>query len=444
MDYNQAVGYLQNLTRFGINLGLDRITELLRRLGDPHLALNVVHIGGTNGKGSTLAMVSSILKAAGYRVGAFSSPHLSSYTERYTINGEEIVPQRLAGLLDLIRPHLEDMIGDGFESPTEFEVCTALAFQYFCEESVDFLILEVGLGGKIDSTNVIKPLVSVITNVSLDHLDRLGNTVKEIAEVKAGIIKNGVPTVTAQEEGEALDVIRAECLRRDSQLILVQEGSGEPSQEGFVFWSADGNGALEGQRFLIRGLRDNYNNLSLNLLGRHQLANAAAAVAAVELLAREGYAINKEAVFQGLSKVKWPARFEIFHTDPPVVLDGAHNYAGAKELRRALKDYFPGRGVILVIGILQDKQRSLVVGELASGASAVIVTRPDSPRAGDWLYVAEEASRYAGSVYAIEYVKEAVLKSFELAGAGDLICITGSLYMVAGAREVLINLRGRI
>ncbi|HAU31943.1 MAG: FolC bifunctional protein [Desulfotomaculum sp. 46_296] len=444
MDCNQAVGYLQNLTRFGINLGLDRITELLRRLGDPHLALNVVHIGGTNGKGSTLAMVSSILKAAGYRAGAFSSPHLSSYTERYTINGEEIAPERLAGLLEVIRPHLEDMIGDGFESPTEFEVCTALAFQYFYEESVDFLVLEVGLGGKIDSTNVVVPLVSVITNVSLDHLDRLGSTAKEIAEVKAGIIKSGVPTVTAQEEGEALEVIRAECLRKGSPLVVAREESGESLSKSGVFWSGNGKDTLEGQRFSIRGLRHNYNSLNLPLLGRHQLANAAAAVAVVELLAQEGYAINKEAVFNGLAAAKWPARFEVFRGDPPVVLDGAHNHAGAVSLRRALDDYFTGRKIILVIGILQDKQRSLVIGELASGASAVVVTRPDSPRAGDWLHVAEEAGRYAGRVYTIESVQEAVLKSLDLAGPGEIICITGSLYMVAEAREVLINLKGRV
>jgi len=344
MDYNQAVGYLQNLTRFGVNLGLDRITELLQRLGDPHLTLKVVHIGGTNGKGSTLAMVSSILKAAGYRAGAFSSPHLRSYTERYTINGEEIAPEHMAGLIDLIHPHLEDMIREGFESPTEFEVCTALAFQYFLEEKADFLVLEVGLGGAIDSTNVVKPLVSVITNVSLDHLDKLGNTTKKIAEVKAGIIKSGVPTVTAQEEGEALEIISAECLRKGSPLILVREDHGEPPQKGFVFWSADGAGTLEGQRFSIRGMRDNYNSLQLSLLGRHQLANAAAAVAAVEALAQEGYAISREAVFQGLAAAEWPARFEVFRGDPPVVLDGAHNHAGAKELRRALEEYFPGRG----------------------------------------------------------------------------------------------------
>ena len=444
MDYNQAVGYLQNLTRFGINLGLERITELLRRLGDPHLALKIIHIGGTNGKGSTLAMVSSILKAAGYRAGAFSSPHLNSYTERYTINGEEIAPERIAGLLDLIRPHLEDMIGDGFESPTEFEVCTALAFQYFYEERVDFLVLEVGLGGAIDSTNVVVPLVSVITNVSLDHLDRLGNTAKEIAAVKAGIIKSGVPTVTAQEEGEALDVIRSECLRKGSPLVIAREGTGEPFSKGFVFWTGNGNDTLEGQRFSIRGLRYNYNNLNLSLLGRHQLANATAAVAAVELLAEKGCAINKEAVFNGLAAVKWPARFEVFHGDPPVILDGAHNHAGVLSLRRALDNYFPGRKIILVIGILQDKQRSLVIGELAPGASGVIVTRPDSPRSGDWLYVAEEAARYAGRVYAIESVKEAVLKSLDLAGPGEIICITGSLYMVAEARKVLMNLRGRV
>jgi len=199
--------YLANLTKFGVNFGLSRIEELLSRLGNPHQFLKVAHIGGTNGKGSTTAMLANILQSAGYKVGTFTSPHLHSYCERFRINGEEIGGSRIAGLIADLLPHLEAMVSEGFEHPTEFEVSTALAFQYFYQENVDFLVLEVGMGGAVDSTNVIAPVLAVITNVSIDHTDYLGKSVREIAEVKSGIIKPGVPTVTAAA-GKALAVIR--------------------------------------------------------------------------------------------------------------------------------------------------------------------------------------------------------------------------------------------
>ncbi|PHJ37027.1 hypothetical protein P378_18815, partial [Desulforamulus profundi] len=218
MTYEQAIKYLKSLTKFGINLGLSRIQELLQRLGNPHHRLNIIHIGGTNGKGSTTAMIASILRAAGYKTGMFTSPHLHSYTERFLINGEPIAEARLAQLINDIRPHLDNMVTEGFEHPTEFEVSTALALLYFALEETDYVALEVGLGGTIDSTNVVTPLVSVITNVSLDHMDYLGSSVGEIARVKAGIIKKGVPVVTAAE-GIALEVIQQAAEANYSRLI---------------------------------------------------------------------------------------------------------------------------------------------------------------------------------------------------------------------------------
>jgi dihydrofolate synthase/folylpolyglutamate synthase len=445
LNYHEAVEYLQNLTRFGFNFGLGRVTELLRRVGNPHLPLQVIHIGGTNGKGSTLAMVAAILKAAGYRAGTFISPHLHSYTERYCINGVEISFERVAQLITSLRTHLDAMVSEGFEHPTEFEVSTALAFQYFLEEKVDFLVLEVGLGGAIDSTNVVNPLVSVITNVSMDHMDYLGSTVKDIATVKAGIIKNGVPVVTAAGDGEALEVIYKTCQHKDSPLVRVENGHlGKQSSPLYrqVFWEAGGEDfSVAGQRFSVKGLREDYTDLFLPLLGRHQLANASVAVATVDVLSEQGYAISKNAVCRGLAGTSWPARLEILGRRPLAVIDGAHNYDGAKSLRRALDDYFPEKEVVLVLGMLGDKQCAGVVAELAPRARAVVVTRPNSPRSGDWQRLAGEARRYVQEVYAVKCIKDAVLQGMEVAAVNDVVCITGSLYMVAEAREFLLGRR---
>ncbi|MFZ5647960.1 MAG: bifunctional folylpolyglutamate synthase/dihydrofolate synthase, partial [Bacillota bacterium] len=220
MNYHEAIDYIQNLTKFGFNFGLGRITELLRRFDDPHLKLRVIHVGGTNGKGSTTSMIYSILRESGYRVGTYTSPHLHSYTERYCINGGQIPDQAYADLIEELKPQLDDMVKSGFEHPTEFEVGTALGFIYFFREKVDFLVLEVGLGGAIDSTNVVLPELAVITNVGMDHMDYLGNTVREIATVKAGIIKEGVPLVTAAT-GEALEVILERCKEVGAPAMVV-------------------------------------------------------------------------------------------------------------------------------------------------------------------------------------------------------------------------------
>ncbi|WP_307399695.1 bifunctional folylpolyglutamate synthase/dihydrofolate synthase [Desulfofundulus luciae] len=443
MQYDEAMTYLQNLTKFGINFGLGRIKELLRRLGDPQEKLKVVHIGGTNGKGSTTAMVASVLTAAGYRTGTFTSPHLHSYTERYQIDGEQISRRRVALLIDQLKPHLEAMVAQGFEHPTEFEVSTAMAFKYFYEEGVDFLILEVGLGGAIDSTNVVeRPLVTVITNVSMDHMDYLGRTIREIATVKAGIIKPGVPLVTACR-GEALEVVAQFCREKGSPMVLVESGGGAGLNEGIscrtVLWEAAAGGLDQGGQYLaVHGLRRTYRDLFIPLLGRHQLVNAAGAVAVVELLMAQGFAVPEEALYRGLAVVRWPARLEVVLSRPLVLLDGAHNYDGARSLAKALDDYFPGKQVVLVIGMLGDKERGRVVAELAPRARAVVVTRPNSPRAGDWQRLAEEARKYVPEVYIIESVPEAVECALSLARANELVCITGSLYMVAEAREVLM------
>ncbi len=427
MNYQEALDYLANLAKFGFNFGLGRIQELLKRLDNPHLGLKVIHIGGTNGKGSTTAMLSAILQEGGYRVGAFTSPHLKSYTERYRINGAEISGEQVAVLIDELRPHLEARVAEGFEHPTEFEVGTALAFLYFNREKVDFLVVEVGLGGAIDSTNVVKPLLSIITNVSMDHMDYLGHTIEEITRVKAGIIKPGAPVVTAAG-GEALGVIESVCLDKKSPLYVVgRELSWQPAARD-----------LSGQEFSLRGRRDYYEKLFIPLLGRHQLVNAATAVAAAEVLMDLGVSLNGDVVRLGLARTRWPGRMEIVSQKPLVIIDGAHNYDGARCLRQALEEYFPGRSIILVIGMLGDKERARVAAELASAARAVVVTRPDNPRASNWRELAGEVRSYASEVYLLEDTGEAVRKALALAGPEEVILITGSLYMVGGAREVLL------
>lgn len=429
MQYQEALAYLQNLTKFGFNFGLERITELLRRLGNPHRHLKVVHVGGTNGKGSTVAMLDSMLRAAGWRVGTFTSPHLHRYTERYRINGEEIAEERVAELIARLQPHLDAMVAEGFEHPTEFEVSTAMAMQYFYEEKVDFLVLEVGLGGAIDSTNVVTPLVAVITNVAMDHMDYLGHTVEEIASVKAGIIKRKVPVVTAARDPAALAVIRKAAADQDARLVEVGRD---------ITWQALDHGP-GGQGLTIYGMAGTYENLYLPLLGRHQLVNAATAVAAAELLAVVAdFSLTPQAVREGLARTVWPARLEVVRTRPTVLIDGAHNHDGALALRQALEDYFPRQEKVFVLGILGDKERTKVVETLMPLARAVVVTRPNSPRAGDWQQVAAVCAQLVPEVYVIEDITRAVDKALTLTKPDELLCITGSLYMVAEARALFL------
>lgn len=429
MNYHEAIEYLQNLTKFGFNFGLGRIEELMKRLGEPHKKIKVIHVGGTNGKGSTSAMTSSILHAAGYKVGTFTSPHLHSYNERYRINGEEISPNRIAQLITTIRPLLEDMVKEGYEHPTEFEVSTALAFLYFYQEEVDFLVLEVGLGGSIDSTNVVDPLVSVITNVAMDHMDYLGNSIEEITKVKAGIIKNNGNVITASDNIHVVEIIRE--VAEEKKAALYQVGI----DTTFEIISSTSHG----QRFNLRSLGCEYENIELSLLGTHQIINAATAVTVIEVLKKKGFTINKEAVAQGLTKAKWPARLEIIQEKPMVLLDGAHNLDGAICLRKSLENIFQYKRLILVIGMLADKEREKVLAQLVPLTEIIIVTKPNNPRSGEWQQMAEEAKKYVPQVYLEEEIKAAVEFAKNIAEEDDLICITGSLYMVAEAREHLLR-----
>lgn len=428
-EYQENLQYLANLTTFGINLGLGRIQELLRRIGNPESSLRVVHIGGTNGKGSTTVMIARILREAGYQVGVFTSPHMHDYRERMVINGLMISKDDVIQMISRVRPHLEDMVAEGFEHPTEFEVSTALALLYFAEKNVDYAMIEVGLGGAIDSTNVVTPLVSVITNVGMDHMDYLGSDVVAIAKVKAGIIKPNSVVVTASEDPAVLQVLRDQAKAMEVPIWLVGED---------VRWESKWSGELE-QEFDLIGLHSIYSKLRLRLMGAHQLRNAATAVTVCEVLQSE-YLVNipREAVYAGLREVEWIGRLELLSLTPKVLLDGAHNVDGAQALAGALPIYARNR-LILCLGMLADKEREKVVKMLVPMADEIIVTRPNSPRAGDWKALGSLAEQFGRPVTCIEDPKEAVVFALGCLEEKDMLCVTGSIYMLADARQALID-----
>ena len=295
MGYNEAVEWLYNIRRFGSKLGLRYIRHLLGLIGNPQDRLRSIHVTGTNGKGSTTAMVASILGAEGYRVGMFTSPHLSSFTERIVINGKQIPIEEVIRLVDRLRPLAEQMERDpDLRHPTFFEVVTAMAFSFFAENEVDFAVLETGMGGKLDATNVVQSLVSVITNVSLEHTEVLGKTVQEIAEKKAGVIKKGGVLITATEDDEVFKILKEVSLRKKSKVFRVSDD---------ISFSRL-NSSLKGQGFKIDGIINSYNDLFISLIGEHQLLNAATAVGAVEALSFHGIKVSKEAIKEGLRSRK--------------------------------------------------------------------------------------------------------------------------------------------
>lgn len=430
-DYAESLEYLANLTTFGMNFGLGRIQELLNRLGNPEKELRVVHVGGTNGKGSTSVMIARILREAGHKVGIFTSPHMHSYRERMVINGEMIPHERVIQVIARVRPFLEEMVKEGFEHPTEFEVSTALALLYFAEECVDLAVIEVGLGGAIDSTNVVAPLVSVVTNVGLDHMDYLGSDVESIAKVKAGIIKPNSVAVTASENPEVINILREQAKAMGVPLWLVGED---------VRWESQWSGGESEQEFDLEGLYSNYPKLRLRLMGLHQLRNAATAVTVCEVL-RHGYGVKipTAAIYIALSEVEWFGRLEMLSQKPKILLDGAHNVDGAKALAQALPLYQRDR-LILCLGMLADKEREKVVDMLVPLADEIIITRPDSPRAGDWRALGKLAEEHGRLVTCIESPKEAVAFALNRLGNNDMLCVTGSIYMLAEARQALLDL----
>lgn len=424
MNYAEAIDFLKARTKFGINLGLGRITELLRRMGNPHLqGIKFIHVTGTNGKGSVSAMLSSILTAAGKKTGFFSSPHLHSYCERFRIDGEMIPEDELAEVLTELAPHLVAMAEEGFEPPTEFEVSTAIALCWFYKKDVEFAVMEVGMGGSIDSTNVIPAKTSIITSVAMDHMDYLGSTIAEIAEVKAGIIKEGAAVFTPCAD-EALTVIAEKCIKENAVLYTMPDDFGY-NLNAFGF---------DGQYFDYESANAEISNIYLPLLGAHQPQNASLAIAAA---LHNG--IDEQAIRKGIAEVMWSGRIELFSREPLILIDGAHNVESMTALRNALLDYFPDRKIVAVLGMLADKEREQAMAVILPHISKAVITRPPNDRAGDWQKLANIAEAYNVPAECIEDISEAVKRGKELQGKGELLVISGSLYLIADARACLLE-----
>ena len=428
MEYSEAIKYLYNLKIFGMSLGLERIEYLLKTLGSPHKGMRIVHVAGTNGKGSVAAMLTSVLQAAGYKVGLFTSPHLTDFEERIVVNQKKISRDRLSALVDRIKPIAEEMVhGDTFEHPTFFEIATAMALKHFYEEKVDFAVLEVGLGGRLDATNVVTPEVSVITTIALDHTHVLGTTLEAVAREKAGIIKPGVPVVTGIEDEDLLEMFKNISHEKNSLL--------HSTKEILSYTKKESN--LEGQTFDIIGLGRGYENLTINLLGEHQIANACIAALVVDVMRKKGIAVSDTALKKGFKDVKWPARFQVVQREPAILLDCAHNPAGMRTLKRTLEDYFSKQRVTLVLGIMRDKDIPGILKEIAPLAHNIIITKPKFERAAEPSVIEAEARKYSDNIVVINSVSEALSHAQRNATKYDVICVCGSIFNVGEAMEVL-------
>ncbi len=435
MNYDESVQWMSGLKRYGIKLGLDRFRELARRAGSPQDGLRCAHIAGTNGKGSTAAMIASAVRAAGLRCGLYLSPFVYDFRERIQINGEMIPKRTFARLAVGVRALVEELEPTEFGQATEFEAKTLVALLYFAEEGVDLASMEVGLGGRLDATNIVTPLVSVITNVSMDHMEHLGNTLPEIAAEKAGIIKRDVPVISAAESAEVCDVIRAAAVRCEAPLTWVREAPAEetpvrpggdrifyrehPGQEGFDLHSS------------FRSLLW----VRPALEGRFQARNAGCALGALDAVVRQApdvaEKLTDEAVRRGIETAWLPGRLEVVSQDPVVYADGAHNPDAARQLAAFLRERAAGRTLVLVIGMMSSHQPEDVVGELGPLADCIVATEVTGELGTHPVdVIARNAERVCSRVLREKDVREAVWIARSVAGREGLVCVTGSFYLL--------------
>ncbi len=424
--------YLERRSRFGIKPGLERIALLLEKLGHPQLAFPSIHITGTNGKTSTARMAASILKAGGRRVGRYTSPHLQSVTERICVDEKPVTEKEFASLLERVIPAVEETDAETGDPLTYFEVTTAMAFLHFARRKVDVGVIEVGLGGRLDATNLVRSPVQVITSVAYDHMDVLGDTLEKIAAEKAGIVKERSVVISAVAHPGALEVVSAACAEKGSELKLY-------GRDFHLIYQLTYGVETEriGQVLGIRGLLREYADLFLPLLGEHQGVNAACAVAACEAFAGSPADLTAEDVAEGLRRVTSPGRLEVVSLHPLVVLDGAHNPDGAARLARVIRNDLDYERLVLVLGILEDKDMRQMLKTLLPLADTVIFTQSREERAAPARRLAALAREmgYRGTV--VEDIGEAVRFARTLASVTDMVCITGSLYTVGEARAAM-------
>lgn len=417
MDYRQAVEFVESSSIVRERYGLEKLQQALHLLGDPHHHTEFVHIAGTNGKGSTAAMTASVLQTAGYRTGLYTSPHLMRYNERMHIDGVPISDEDFVEAASQVQRVCEQLGG----VPIVFEVLTLMALWYFAQQHCDIVVLEVGIGGLLDSTNVIpSPKAAIITQLGMDHTETLGNTLEEIAAQKGGIVKEGTPTVMALQEPSAVAVVQQICNQHHAPLALA-----DPERLRVLDASVAGQ-TLEDRE---------YGKLKLPLAGEHQRKNAANVLEAVAMLRTQGYRISDDDVREGIAKTVWPARFERLSTAPDFILDGGHNPQCLHAATAALREYYPGQKVVFLVGMMADKDTDHMLAEMASIAKSFVCIRPDSPRAMQPQLLAQQLTeRFHLPACACGSVREGIAEATRQAGKEGVVCALGSLYLAGEVR----------
>ena len=417
MNYEDAMNFIQNTNKFGSVLGLDNIRELLERLGNPQDQLRVVHIAGTNGKGSTLAFLAGIFRESGYRAGRYVSPASFSYEERFRINEENISKKDLCFYMEKIKNVAEEMVKDGLSHPTMFEIETALSFLYFLDKKVDVVLLETGMGGRLDATNVVKkPIATVIASIGMDHMQFLGDTLEKIASEKAGIIKEGCPVISYDNTKEVNEVIKNKAKQMHAKVTFVNSAGIRVLQE-----------SLNGESFSYRSSDGRwYEKIEIPLLGRHQINNAALALETLNVI-KNYYCISDFQTEDGMRKTIWRGRIEILEREPMVICDGAHNPDGAKSLLSFLQNNFTNQRLIYIMGVLSDKDYEQMVQILAPAADKIYTVAPDNPRALSSRELCNCISKYHQNVEERQRLAECLSEVRQKAEKDDVIIICGTL-----------------
>lgn len=413
MTGKEAVDYIHSMIWDRRATGYEHAKELLRRMGNPERKLKYVHIGGTNGKGSTAAMIASVLQKAGYKTGLYTSPYLFRFNERIQVNGEQIADGDLAAVTEYVKTFVDDME----ICPSEFALVCCIAFEYFARQDCDIVVLEVGMGGANDSTNVIDcPEAAVLTNIGLDHTEYLGNTLEEIAFTKAGILKENGTAILYPNISSVEDVFKKVCQERHVELVIADFEGLAPNRHN-----------LEGQIFDY----GNRKNIFLPLLGNHQLCNAAIALSTIDVLIKKGWEINEEAVFQGIKEVKWPGRFEVISNEPLFIVDGGHNPQCIEALAQNIKDYLSDRKVIALTGVLADKDYKEMYQPIFPYISEFVCITPPSPRRLEAAKLAAYIQKAGKKATACTDIKEALEFALKFAGESGAVVCFGSLYSIA-------------
>ncbi len=447
--YQQALDYLYSFVDYSLTrqlryspekFNLERMRDFMKLAGNPHKDYPVIHIAGTKGKGSTASMIASILRQAGYKTGLYTSPHLQEFTERIQVNGQPLSKEELVSYLDELKPLVEKV-----PELTTFEITTALGFKAFSERNVDIAVVEVGLGGRLDATNIVSPLVSVITSLSFDHMNVLGDSITQIAAEKGGIIKKGKPVILAPQWKEAREVIEKICEEKRAPLTIIgrdyffSDHSHSLAGQTFIVWPKEDQDLIN--EFILSGGRSDWEpeHYTIPLLGFHQVENAATAYATIETLRSVGLNLNKKQISEGFATVSWPGRFEVISSEPLIVVDSAHNKDSALRLRLAMDDYLNGKPILLIFGSSEDKDVQGMFSHLLPRVRIVIATQSEHPRAMDPDILVELANQFGKKAIVTHSIEDAISMAMEQAGKDTAILVAGSIFVAAAAREIILT-----